>query len=701
MTDAAASRAESEPSASAPWARREAWYALELMALTNFAFAATVLSTFGDVPAAFLSRSADRVDVVLFALAVVALPVALVTCVGLGARWFGEPTRWRVQLALLWLLGGLTTWRYGERLLGWSVLTLALLGAAAGAVLVALRVRLPSVGSFLRLAGVLSLVFIVQFLLLSPTGALVVDGGGTSLDTEAAAAVDEALGDEGPPIVVIVFDALPTEVLLDGTGHIDGELYPNIARIAGDGTWYRNFTTVHTNTASAVPALLTGRWPAERTRPPTSETYPRNLFTALGGTYEIDAYESAERLCPEDLCPRVDGASPLPDLLGDAYDLWMANMFGREPEALPGAMDAGRLAAYQAWVDEQDFSPATRPVIHYAHVVLPHTPWEYLPGDGPRYQASHAGEYGSRWNDWDAPVGRQRQVLQTQAADELLGRLLARLDDAGTYDDTLVTIMADHGHATIAHEPEREATDANAEEILWAPFMVKEPGRSEGEISDVNVQSIDALPTLLDTLGVRVPWDLDGVPAQEAHRRPSGEKSVVAHERMTFAGGGEIDEIVPYDGEAPFEELLATDPVAGTGPLAVWQRTDHGGLVLRDVAGLRVGDPYEAVLDVEDHGHLTEPGDHPFLELTAFGDLPAGTNVAVAVNGRVAAEGPTVATAPDGEDPDGEGRYGGEPGQSVVHLLLNPDSFGDENDLDLYVVTGEPGDEVLHPVTRG
>ena len=37
---------------------------------------------------------------------------------------------------------------------------------------------------------------------------------------------------------LLVFDGLPTGLLLDGQGRIDAELYPNLAELAGTSTWY-------------------------------------------------------------------------------------------------------------------------------------------------------------------------------------------------------------------------------------------------------------------------------------------------------------------------------------------------------------------------------------------------------------------------------------------------------------------------------
>ena len=53
---------------------------------------------------------------------------------------------------------------------------------------------------------------------------------------------------EGPPIVMIVFDEFPTSSLLNAKSEIDEMAYPNIASLSKTSTWYRNASTVSSET---------------------------------------------------------------------------------------------------------------------------------------------------------------------------------------------------------------------------------------------------------------------------------------------------------------------------------------------------------------------------------------------------------------------------------------------------------------------
>src|SRR4029077_1255125 len=95
----------------------------------------------------------------------------------------------------------------------------------------------------------------------------------------------------------------------------------NFARFANDATWYRNYTSVNGQTEFAVPALLSGSYPKNELA--TAANYPHNLFTLLGGGYEVHAGEVITALCPQSVCKRrTKGVPALDQLSGDAVDLW-------------------------------------------------------------------------------------------------------------------------------------------------------------------------------------------------------------------------------------------------------------------------------------------------------------------------------------------------------------------------------------------
>ncbi len=656
---------------------------LELLALSSFVVARPALGSFGNSPESLIARGSDWNDVVLFGLVIVLGPllvlVAVEAVVGLVA---GARAR---RIAHLVLVGGLLTlvvWQLANPMVDLTPRRMFVLSAVGGLVLLAARLRFAPVATFLRYASVGAVVFLVQFLFLSPTASIVLGGRHApvaSVDVPADAA----------PVVVMVLDGLPTEMLLDGEGGIDAELYPNLAGLAGDATWYRNHTTVAQITLEAVPAILSGSLPSPDEPPAVAAKYPHNLFTLLGRSHEVHGGETITGLCPVELCPEPAG-SPVGGLLSDVARIWELQMTGEtiDPELVPHAFD-GRLPRATDWIEAQDFRQGERPNLHVFHLLLPHPGWEYLP-DGSRYGAAPGvrptGLFVDTWSGWGQDVARQRHVLQTQAADRAVGDLLDRLRDDGAYDDSMVVVTADHGYAFTDDAPWRGVDDANADQILWTPLLVKEPGQRTGAVDDSNVNTTDILPTIAAELGIDLPWEVDGEPLGTARRDP-GDKWVVDWEIGRLHPDGD-DEVVHVDGEDGFAEVLAADPVEGTGPLAVWQRTEYGHLVGRSVddgsaaQGAALG-VTAASVDWLGAWDDVDPAVPP-LELSAQAPIPGGTRVAVTVDGVVAAVVPTVPTP-----------YG----TSIVHALLWAGAVhGGANKIGMYTVDGPAAAPVLHAI---
>jgi hypothetical protein len=678
--------------------RREKALVSELTALTGFVVVRPVLDIFGASPEAFLSRATGGWEVVVFALVVAVVPLLALSAVGAISGLLGDKVRQGVHLLTVAVLAALGAMQLVPMDETWLLVVAATL---VGLAIAALRWRFEAARTFLRYASVGMLVFVGQFLFMSPTSGLF-GGRSGGADPAVADTVSSAVGDDAPPVVFVVMDALPTESLLDGDGHIDADLYPNFARLAGDGTWYRNHTTVAPVTLQALPALLTGTVPDLDTRSSVLSHYPRNLFTLLGGTYDLHVHEQVTGLCPDELCPEaVDGS--LGPVLGDAADLWNRTIW--DPgwnQLLPGSF-TDRFGRTADWIDAQDFTPGDgdgdgqdgKPGLWFQHMMLPHAEWEHLP-DGSRYFRERAATDSllGVWGQFGWEVGIQRDVLQTQAVDTLLGRLFDRLEDAGVYDDALIVVTADHGAAFGPEMPMRALAEDNYDQIMWSPLIVKAPGEDDGVVDDRNVQNVDVLPIVADRLGIDLDevtsddgtrWDVDGrVPGQGADRDPADKRIIEGHDSEMRSDAPH--HMVRVDGVEGFEKVLAADPVDGSGPKAVWQRTAYGPLVGSDVDDLDVGDPSDVEMQVDDLDVWDDVDiDRPRIETRALGWVQNDSAVAVVLNGQVAAVAPARPTP-----------YG----LSVVHALVDPDALVDgDNDYALYLVDGSPDDPVLHALS--
>src|SRR5207247_10965693 len=97
--------------------------------------------------------------------------------------------------------------------------------------------------------------------------------------------------------VLITFDELPVNSLLDSRGRVDADRFPNFARLAHGSTWFANTSTVAEGTTHAVPAILTGRYPRAGELPVYTD-HRQNLFTLLGRVADLHVLDEETHLCP-------------------------------------------------------------------------------------------------------------------------------------------------------------------------------------------------------------------------------------------------------------------------------------------------------------------------------------------------------------------------------------------------------------------
>ncbi len=351
--------------------------------------------------------------------------------------------------------------------------------------------------------------------------------------SESAAAVQTV--QRTPPIVLVIFDELPTNSLLTGDGALDAERYPKFAALARGAYWFRNASTVAYNTSDAVPVILSGRYVATDKAVPSLRHYPVNLFTSLARHYRIFASMRFQRLCPSGACEQN---AAIPDdtvrlLVSDLSLVWLHIVlpdnlteelppvvgewaeFGRAREAPRPGIRRGREGWFAEFLSAIDHQPAR---MHVIHLVLPHMPFEYVPSgrrysapdfQGTRVQGSVLFEKASGAL---ADTIHQRHLAQVGYADRLVGDLIARLRSTGAYDDALVIITSDHGASYREGRRRREPrpSQQNLSDILHVPLFIKLPGQQQGEVVDRIVETVDIFPTILDVVGAKVPFRLDG-----------------------------------------------------------------------------------------------------------------------------------------------------------------------------------------------
>ncbi len=378
---------------------------LELFALCGFAIAQPVLDVFGDAPSEFVFRSADTADIVAFGLIVTLLPAAVLWIVEAAVGLASMTARRWVHVAFLSILAALFALELLKDVSSVRGLVLGALALGAVAGFGWLYLRVAATRAWLAFASLAPLLFLGLFLFTSPVSELL---GGNEAEAAQLGVVENPV-----PVVLVVLDEFPLTALIDADGSLDAELYPNFARFSDEGTWYRNATAVTQYTEKSVPAILTGRYP-EGPGLPLASAHPENVFTLLGGNYELSVSETTTRLCPSNLCAADSGSAGtsggLHALLSDARSVWRTQIGLEDSDTDPTTAFAddvdteNRVAVAEAVADEQDLPTlvdeavvpqperfeflldgAAEPGAHltYLHMLLPHVPYQYLP-DGSR-----------------------------------------------------------------------------------------------------------------------------------------------------------------------------------------------------------------------------------------------------------------------------------------------------------------------------
>jgi hypothetical protein len=508
-----------------------------LFALSAVAIAQPQFAKLGPAPGYFAAHGLTSLEVVLLALALVLIPpavlIALEWIIGLVSR----RARWVLHLvfvaglvALIALppLGGLTSW-----------LAVGLSGLiGVGFALAYARFR--PVRSFATVLGFAPLLFLVVFLFVSSTSKMVMGG---QLDAWKA---DDSYR---PPVVFIQFDALPSLLLQTPNHQVDAKRFPNFARLAHDGVWYRNASPIDENTVFSVPSFVDGQLARKGTHPWVQDHNP-NLFTELGPIYRMNVTEEAGSLCPYQYCARPPASPGIRTMAHDTRAVFNQifrpesarkdlpsisgswRYFTSHPRApvfktrLKSAahiirhLSVGRVGRFEHWLANVGHG-GSMPELDYIHMFLPHEPRAFLP-DGKSYPSPDPSLGGppAYNNLYLSEQELQRDILQLGFTDKVVGEVIRRLKALGIYDDAMIVVVADHGESFLppkstpapAFVPghlgyRRAVTTRNLADIASIPMFIKYPkghGPSD-KIDDRFVRAVDVFPTILHTIGLPLP----------------------------------------------------------------------------------------------------------------------------------------------------------------------------------------------------
>lgn len=378
---------------------------------------------------------------------------------------------------------------------------------------------------------------VVYFLAFTPVSSLVFADRGIKDESAAVSKI---------PVVMLLFDELSLAAITTADGEIDAGRLSNFSRLERISTWYRNTTTVSTQTEKAVPAILSGIRPDKNTQPNYGE-FPRNLFTLLADSHTITAMEVYTRLCPKDICSMsgsmTQSVFDTMSTYRDVWFIWLHSMlpsdlagkylpsisnswhnFSREEDSTPKKRSKNRLRIVDDLEKDQSLRfdefvssirKSTGATVNYLHVALPHIPWKYLP-DGTIYNGigtpGLSESSGYAWIDDQYLVDEVvlRYSLQVEYTDFLLGQALDALEESGQLNRVMLIVASDHGIAFKPGAPARIPEASTLADVSRVPLFIKYPEQLSGIRDERKIETIDILPTVADFLGLRLSKDVNG-----------------------------------------------------------------------------------------------------------------------------------------------------------------------------------------------
>ena len=138
---------------------------------------------------------------------------------------------------------------------------------------------------------------------------------------------------------------------------------------------------------------------------------------------------------------------------------------------------------------------------------------------------------GNELIEWKYQRYMEDYLGSVVSVDENIGRLLEYLDANGLAENTLVIYTSDQGFYLGEHGWYDKRF--MYEESLRTPLIMRFPDRIQAGVVNENlVMNLDLAPTILETAGVKVPSEMQGMPLQNVYNQPLAQdwrKSVYYH----------------------------------------------------------------------------------------------------------------------------------------------------------------------------
>jgi len=290
-----------------------------------------------------------------------------------------------------------------------------------------------------------------------------------------------------PDVLLITLDTTRADHL--GSYGYPQPTTPVLDALAADGAVFTQTYTTNPITLPAHSSLFTGTYPMFHGARDNGTYVLRDDVTTLAEVLSAQGYDTAAFVASFVLDSQYglgQGFGLYDDDVGAEWS--QDEMKARTARAFGFDERKANLvtAAANRWLSQ----PRKRPYLAWLHYFDPHQP------------LNPPEPHRSRFSDgYDAEIA---------FADEQIGQVLAALKQRGTYDDTLIVVVGDHGEALLEHS-EISHSLLIFDSTMRIPLIVKPPGQeARGRRVEALSSIVDVMPTILSILGVAVPRDVQG-----------------------------------------------------------------------------------------------------------------------------------------------------------------------------------------------
>jgi arylsulfatase A-like enzyme/Flp pilus assembly protein TadD len=336
-----------------------------------------------------------------------------------------------------------------------------------------------------------------------------------------AALLPGCRGRARPDVLLITLDTTRADHL--GTYGYPQPTTPALDALAAEGAVFTQAYTTNPITLPAHSSMLTGTYPMFHGVRDNGTYVLRDDVTTLAEVLSAQGYETAAFVASFVLDSRFGLGQGFGFYDDDVGAEWSRDeLAARTPNAFGFAERKANLVTTAAnrWIR----GPRSRPYFAWLHYFDPHQP------------VTPPEPHHSRFTDgYDGEIA---------FADEQIGQVFAELKRRGTWDNTLIVVVGDHGEGLLEHS-EVSHSLLIFDSTMRVPFLVKLPGgKPQPRRVDAVVSVVDVMPTVLSALGIAVPAEVQGRSLVSLARggTPDGRRAVYMESllpRLT-CGWGEL-----------------------------------------------------------------------------------------------------------------------------------------------------------------